>query len=556
MRRFAVTCCLLIPLLLLGAGAGAAAVPGETVSDIIRRKVADIRRDTHIQVHGTWIASHAVLPLLYETRGFRPVWTDPMAVDQLVAAVEKSAEDGLRPMDYHFDELSALRARIARTQPPPELLADFDLLLSDSLIRLGYHLMFGKENPATHHPQWNLPARIDNVDPADMLLAVIESCSIGPMVEDCMPRHPVYDRMKAALARHREIQASGGWQPVAPGPTLEKGMTDERVVQLRLRLAVTGDLSPAAAGSPHFDGELARAVAGFQARHRLNPDGRAGRHTLRELNVPVQQRIDTVRVALERLRWVLRGVPRTFVVADIAHFEAAYFRDGRRLWSARTQVGTPFRETPVFRSDITYLVFNPTWTIPPTVMEEDILPSVIKNRGYLRERNIRVLDGGGRALDPEAIDWENFAGGRFPYQLRQDPGPQNALGRVKFMLPNPYHVYLHDTPSRALFEQENRAFSSGCIRIENPLELARLLLNDPLNWSAEKIAQAVAGGETRTVRLPVPVPVLLLYSTAWVDEAGTAYFTRDVYGRDPAVLKGLDSAFRIEHAGGDSRPAI
>jgi murein L,D-transpeptidase YcbB/YkuD len=388
-----------------------------------------------------------------------------------------------------------------------------------------------------------------------MLQSLVESCSVKPLMDDCMPHHPVYARMRSVLARYRDIAASGGWAPVAPGPTLEKQTRDPRVIALRRRLAATGDLRAEATDSDAFDEELEGAVIRFQSRHRLQPDGRVGKNTLQALNVPVSQRIDTIRVALERLRWVIRGVPKTYVLADIAHFEASYYVDNRLVWKSRTQVGRPYRETPVFRSDITYLVFNPTWTIPPGILAKDILPAVQKDPDYLKERNIRALDKDGNPIETDSIEWAAYTGGRFPYQLRQDPGPANALGRVKFMFPNPHHVYMHDTPSKALFERENRAFSSGCIRIEKPLDLAALLLNAPDEWRREKIEETIESGETRTVRLKKPVPVLLLYSTAWVDDDGTVYFTRDIYGRDAAVLRGLDSAFRIEN-GSDSRPAI
>jgi murein L,D-transpeptidase YcbB/YkuD len=533
-----------------------ATAPVETVGEIIRRMVEDVRLHRNVQVNQAWIASHSVLPELYENRGFRPVWTDSFAVDQLLDAVAGSEEHGLRPVDYHFEELKALQAEIEQSPGPnPERSAAFDLLLTDSLVRLSYHLIFGKEDPVTHHPQWNLNKKIGGLDPAEMLQSLVESCSVRPLMEDCMPRHPFYARMKRALAKYRAIAANGGWKPVAPGPTLDRGMTGPRVLSLRRRLAATGDLPAETAASEAFDEQLEEAVIRFQTRHRLQTDGRVGKNTLEALNEPVSGRIATIRVALERLRWVVRGVPKTYVVADIAHFDAAYYVDNRRIWHSRTQVGTPYRETPVFRADMTYLVFNPTWTIPPTILAKDILPAVKKNRDYLKAKNIRVLDHEGNTVDADAISWEQVSGGSFPYLLRQDPGPSNALGRIKFMFPNPYHVYMHDPPSKTLFERVNRAFSSGCIRIENPLELAELLLDDPVAWNREKIEEIIAGGETRTVSLKKRVPVLLLYSTAWVDDDGTVYFTRDIYGRDEAVLKGLDSAFRVENSD-ESRPAL
>ena len=549
---------LILPLALLFLEVlSAAPASAGTVSDIIRRTVAEIRIHKNVKVAGAGIASHSVLPVLYEKRDYHPVWTDPAAVDQLLDAVAQSEEDGLRPIDYHFNQLKTLQSESERPEGlSPERSAAFDLLLTDSLVRLGYHLMFGKEDPVTFHPHWNLDQKIDDVDPAEMLQAVIESCSVRPLMDDCISRHPAYSQMKSVLARYRQIEASGGWELVPPGPTLENGMTDARVPALRRRLAATGDLAVEATLSTEFDDPLEQAVIRFQIRHFLHPDGRVGKHTLQALNVSVEQRIGTIRVALERLRWVIRGVPKTYVVADIARFEAAYYKNNRQLWKSRTQVGRPYRETPVFRSDITYLVFNPTWTVPPSILRKDILPAVRKDGGYLKARNIRVIDNSGNEIDMDAIDWDHVTGNNFPYQLRQDPGPSNALGRVKFIFPNPNHVYMHDTPSRALFEKEDRAFSSGCIRIEKPLDLAQLLLDDPVTWTREKIEETIDSGQTRTVWLKKPVPVLLLYATAWVDEDGTVYFARDIYDRDPAVLEGLDSAFSMDQPPNGNRPAL
>lgn len=259
----------------------------------------------------------------------------------------------------------------------------------------------------------------------------------------------------------------------------------------------------------------------------------------------MQARIDQIRVNLERARWMLHDVPQTFVVADIAGFEAGYFRAGRLIWRSRVQVGKPYRSTPIFRSNISYLVLNPTWTVPPGIEARDILPAVKRNRGYLAAKNLRVIDQQGRTVDPARIDWSRYSGRNFPYTFRQDPGPDNALGQIKFMFPNPHFVYLHDTPSKDLFERDVRAFSSGCIRVERPLELAELLLNDPDQWSLEKIRSAVDTQKTRTVTLPAPVPVLLYYWTAQGQADGSVHFKNDVYRRDPAVLKALDSKFKF-----------
>jgi len=260
------------------------------------------------------------------------------------------------------------------------------------------------------------------------------------------------------------------------------------------------------------------------------------------LNVPVEARILQIRVNLERARAALHEIPPgPGVLVDIAGFEVSYLQDQKAVWKARIQVGKPYRQTPVFKSTIDHVVFNPTWTVPPMILAKDILPAVRKDPGYLAKKGLQVLDRNGKPVDPASIDWKTATASSFPYLLRQGPGPENALGRVKIMFPNPYFVYLHDTPSKALFEKEERAFSSGCIRVERPLELAEKLLDDPKTWDSAAIARAVAAGTTQTVRLPKPVPVLLMYWTIVPSDDGHTVFKRDPYGRDRRLTQALDA---------------
>jgi murein L,D-transpeptidase YcbB/YkuD len=323
---------------------------------------------------------------------------------------------------------------------------------------------------------------------------------------------------------------------VPEGPKLELGSSGPRVAALRARLGAEGD-------SDAFDAPLADAVRRFQARHGLDADGVVGPGTLAALNVPIAARIAQIRVNLERGRWYLHELDPTFVIVNVAGFEVYYLRDSKLVWSARAIIGKPFRATPIFRSRMTYLVLNPTWTVPPGILANDILPAQRRNPSYLAKKGLQVVDRNGRVVPASSIDWSQATARRFPYNLVQPPGPENALGRVKFMFPNSHSVYLHDTPTRSLFEKSERAFSSGCIRIENPLELAALLLEGQKGWDRAAIDAALATGKTRTVTLERPVPVLLTYFTAWVDRGGELQLRRDVYGRDPKVLRALDAEF-------------
>ncbi len=284
---------------------------------------------------------------------------------------------------------------------------------------------------------------------------------------------------------------------------LRLGDVDPRVAAIRARLAVTGEL-PAGSdiSSTLFDETLKEGVSVFQYRHGLDDDGIVGQQTIAAMNVPVEDRIDQLRVSLERLRWVNQEAAQTLVAVNIASFKAFLFRDGEMEWSTRAMVGKDYRRTPIFRGDIQYIEFNPTWTIPPTILRNDTLPAIKRDPGYLAEKNIRVIDSAGKFVDPMTVDWNQYTRG-VPYTLRQDPGPENALGTMKFIFPNKHSVFLHDTPHRELFARPERAFSSGCIRIEDPLKLAELLLhNDTL--SAPVLQSIVDTGITQRIYLDKP----------------------------------------------------
>jgi murein L,D-transpeptidase YcbB/YkuD len=514
---------------------------GQDVAEIIRARVEELRATGMLEAHGVFLASRNLLPRIYENRAFEPAWRSLAQLDSLLEMLDEIHLEGLNPDDYHAATVRALRGALADvTALAPAARADLDLLLTDSVIRVGYHLRFGKIDPGALDPHWNLSRELVGEDPARTIQAAIDSPSLREFAARIIPRVFLYERFKAALAEYRALEAAGGWGSLPDGPLLRPGATDARVPVLAARLAATGDLDRGALGAvaANYDEPLAAAVRGFQARHGLAADGIVGAATRAALNVPVARRIDQLRANLERARWVFYDPESEFLVVNIASFQLYLVRRGEVVWRTRVQVGRPYRQTPVFRAELTYLVFNPTWTVPPTIFREDILPELRRDPGYLAARHIEVLDAAGARVDPASVDWSARS---FPYRLVQTPGADNALGRVKFMFPNEHAVYLHDTPSRDLFEQSSRAFSSGCIRVENPFELAELLLGR--TWSRERLDALVAGGRTETVFLPRPMTLMLLYWTAEVDSLGRVRFYPDLYERDAAVIDALARPF-------------
>ena len=329
---------------------------------------------------------------------------------------------------------------------------------------------------------------------------------------------------------------------------MHKGDQDPRVVHLRRRLAVTGDLPPDAdVASSAFDEDVEAGVIAFQDRHALDADGVVGNKSYRAMNVPVQTRIDQIRMSLERLRWVRGELSERFVVVNIAGFRVFVINNQQFVWESRAMVGKAYRQTPVFRGDIRYMELNPTWTVPPGILRNDILPAVKRDPGYLEKKNISVIDRDGKIVDPATVDWQAYSKG-VPYTLRQEPGPNNALGRIKFIFPNQHFVFLHDTPSRGLFDRAERTFSSGCIRVEHPIRFAEVLTNldNQPNWDEAALHEVLDTRQTRRIHMKTPLPVLILYLTASLDTGNRVRFLRDVYDRDAKLLEALDGEVRIE----------
>jgi murein L,D-transpeptidase YcbB/YkuD len=524
----------------------------DDAAERLRRRVEEVQAGAEVRIGRDRIASTRVLPSLYERIGFARAWTRRDSLEEILAGVVDAETHGLDPRDYHRPELERL---LARGSLDAQEQVDLDLLATDALVRLASDLALGKVDPERIESHWNLARESDDAHSVDAILEAITSPSSLIAAERFAPSHPAYARLRGALIRYRELAARGGFERLSEGPKLELGSEGPRVEALRRRLVAEGDLAREEAEGAIFDARLAAAVRRAQTRYGLEPDAVVGRATLAALNVPAGDRVDQIRVNLERARWVLHAVQGRLVLVDIPGFHLHFFDEGRD-WTTRVVVGRPYRRTPVFRATIRTLVLNPTWTVPPTIFAEDMLPAIREDPGYLARRQLRVIDGHGREVDPRGIDWSTVVPETFPYLLRQDPGPQNALGRIKFVFPNPYSVYLHDTPAHELFARAERAASSGCIRVEDPLTLAVGLLVDPQLWSREALEAAIASGITRSVTLREPVPVILMYWTAEVDEDGSVEFRRDLYRRDRDLLRALDADFSFRRraiAGGGGR---
>ena len=520
----------------------------ETVNEAVALEIEQLASSGRLRIRGIEVASGELLVDVYERNRFELLWTRPGQIGELLEAIKAADADGLNPADYHIAQVqTGYRLLLTGETRAAEERAELDLLFTDSLIRLGYHERFGKLNPYTLDPQWNFRREQGEIEAAKDILAAIDSASLLAHLNAQFPRGTFYQQLRKGLARYRQIMAQGGWPELPGGAVLRPGARDERVTVLARRLVASGDLPEdgLATIDDVYDESLEAGVRRFQLRHGLDVDGIIGPTTLRALNVSVEDRVQQLRINLERARWVFDDISDDFILVNIAGFSAYVIRDGEVAWQTKVQVGKPFHKTPVFRDEMKYVVFNPTWTVPYSIATRDILPNIQADPDYVARRNFDIKDRNGDLVDPKSIDWSKLSRGNFPFTLVQRPGPDNALGRVKFMFPNEHAVYLHDTPSKYLFGRAERAFSAGCIRVEKPFDFAEVLMGRD-GWTQERFQEVLDSGEIKTVFLSKPIPVLLLYWTAEVHTDGSVYFYQDIYDRDQSVADGLDAGFVLD----------
>ena len=532
--------CLLNGAILLLAFVTGPALAQSAAAELLREQLEYGSLGGELIVSGEQLHATPAMLELYAGNDFELLWMRPQQMTALEMIAERIAQEGLYKEDLPLSLLRQADTEAQRTAAATDLVKR-DLLATETFMRAAYLLYFGKVNPQKLDNDWNFNRAFDpGANPIKFLRSVIDDDRPDQRLIEALPREPIYFATMGTLKQFRQIEEAGGWQSIGDGPTLRENDRDARVAALRERLRITGQLSAAADdNSDLFDATLVAAVQLFQEQHGLDADGLVGGGTLRALNVPVEERIDQLRMALERMRWVLDELSDNMLIVNIAGFRATLIQEGAQTWDGRVMVGKPYRKTPIFRGDMEYLVFNPTWTVPPGILAKDTLPAIQRDSNYLERTNMAVLTRDGTTVNPGTVDWQSLTARGFPYILRQQPGPKNAMGQVKFIFPNEHFVFLHDTPSKSLFNKPERAFSSGCIRVENPLELAELLLDDKNKWDRTDIDGLLAQGETRTVHLREAFPVLLMYLTAISEPDGTTYFYRDIYERDASLLNKL-----------------
>ena len=471
----------------------------------------------------------------YRARHWEPAWTGakgPNGDAQALANVLSHAGDeGLDPEQYQSQvidrSLDSLKGSWLKPRATPAQLADLDVLLTRSFFKYAVHLYGGQVDPGMLPAEWHIQVR--STDYVGVLNRAVEHHNVAGALASLAPQVPDYAALRKALADFRRVQQSGGWPSIPPGPPLRPGHADPRVPLLRARLIASGDLDPSARTGPVYDEAVAAGVRHFQVRQGLDPTGQVGRGELAQLDLPVMHRIRQIELNMERRRWVPPFPSDRYIEVNIPAFTLRVSEHGHDVMAMRVVVGKELLPTPVFADEITYLVINPQWNVPPTIASKEVLPELQKDPTYLSRNHMRLFDGD-RELDATTIDWASVDPTHFPYTVRQDPGSDNALGHLKFMLPNKFDIYLHDTPANALFNAKERDLSHGCVRVERPLDLATYLMQGT-PWDRGAFEAAFDTASNHPVKLPRPEPVFILYWTAWVDGNGVQ-FRDDVYGLD------------------------
>ena len=519
-----------VVLLFMSLSAVSAWGEDASISESIKGILGEGRR-----VAGQELRTLPLLQKFYETRESRPVWlkgdSPTSLAKNLVGAINLSTKEGLSPNLYRIEEIRKLMED--KSDP-----AELELLLTDAFFSMGFHYSYGAVDPDTLRIRWFEP------EAAEKLRIVLDTAintnnAEGPL-KSLLPANKAYADLKKVLVKYEEMAPNVKWPKIdslSKGQKINAGDEDRRIPAIRERLAKK---APQGQGiNPDiYDDDLEQAVIQFQRENGLLDDGVIGYRTVDQMNVSIEDRICQIRVGLDRLRALSRVFDeKRRAVVNIPAFWLEVYDNGELALDMKVIAGMVKRKTPTLSSEIDHLIFSPKWYVPDTILFEDKLPHIKKDPSYLRKHGMRVYEKGGGEIDPETVDWTQFQSKHIPYRVVQGSGDLNALGHVKFKFPNRYDVYLHDTPDKRLFKNAQRSFSSGCIRIEKPVEMASLLLKDKPEWNEEKIKDAMNRSHEQFVPLSRTMPIHIIYLTAWVDKSGTTQFREDIYGRDSIYKK-------------------
>lgn len=518
---------------------GTGSPPG-SIKQFINNKTAD----SGYKIDNEYLFSGNVLTLFYSNRNYTPAWFTHNILDNngyaLVDYIRQVDQQGLQPEDYHLCLIEEYIKQTLWLYIPMDSseFVKMDILLTDAFLLLSSNLYYGKVDPEKEGASWNMQRKDPELRFDLILEGALSENNIDSKLNMLAPRYEAYWRMKEELAFYLSLNEQL-WPAILSKISIKPGESNkllprirERLIKLRYKLSDSISIT--------FDEELQKQLKIFQQDWGLNSDGVIGKSTLEDLNSSPFKLISQLKVNMERYRWLPLQVSEKYIIINIANFKLDLIEGPDTLISMKVIVGKGPRTTPVFNELLSYIVFSPNWTVPNTILQEDVIPELLKGSEYLDKRGMKLLRNDGSELAYKDVDWSTITKDNFPYMVRQDPGPGNALGKVKFMFPNTYNVYIHDTPSKGNFASDSRDLSSGCVRVENPFDLAVLLLSDSPEWTPANILIAMQQDKEQAVRLKIPVEVMMIYLTAWTDGSDRVQFRKDIYQRDEILMKALN----------------
>lgn len=527
---------ILIIVISLSACKGDKNEPGSKASsDVASRSISKASPDgikTEISAKND-IFEGGTLEKIYSQRNYESLWRNGDALYSFYNSLKEADKEGLYFKDYHGEEIDNL---LSNGDLDSDEAARLDLLLSDAFLTYARHLYYGKLDPTKLNEFWGISRK--EKDLAELLKNGMESGDFNAIFDELRPDHQVYHDLKKSLADYEAMKEDEGpINDIPSGELIKPGDNDPRIPAIAKRLVFLERAQIDTTVMDHtYSEQLVAAVKEFQQSKSIQTDGIIGNSTIEELNKGPKDRYLQILANLERWRWYPRDLGEHYILINIPNFKLAVVKDGDTIREHNVIAGAKERQTPIFSDTLDHLVINPTWTVPPTIKSQDIIPKMAANRSYLSSNNMTVTGPNGERIDPSRVNWNSNEA--MNYTFTQVAGPSNPLGRVKIMYPNKYLIYLHDTPAKSLFSQTDRAESSGCVRVENAVDLSAYVVEDQNEWTQDKIEDIIKTGETTVVKIDQPIQVHHFYWTAW-RAGGETVFTSDVYELDKKIYSQL-----------------
>jgi len=511
-----------------------------TVQKNIQKYITELEKSKALKLSEENIIGNSIITNLYKNADYKPLWNAEKNRKDLISILDDSYFEGLNPEDYRIDFIKSYDKNIENGGTlSDDNSAMADIIMTDAVLTYSMHMIQGKVNAKKLDPNWNYSQRPLPDSAEFKVMQRLKTQSLKEGVKNILPELPMYHKLRFWFAKYDSVQKANGdiKQIQYPGTALKLGDSSAVIGRLKKHLSNYAN-TLRNTDNNIFDEELQATLKEFQLSNGLEADGVAGKNTFEMLNMSISDRLDILRVNMERCRWLNNDLPNEFLLVNIADYHLYIFRNRKIDYQSRVVVGKEHHETPVFTSDIKYVVFNPTWTVPYSISSKEMLPKLKRDPKYLQKNNMTLLKGD-KEIDPSTIDFNKYSTNNFPFTIRQEPGPNNALGLIKFIFPNKYSVYLHDTPSKSYFEKSGRAFSHGCVRVQNPFVLAEQLLGKQ-GYDQNKIDTIIKTKKLQNVYLKEPMPVMLMYWTCYENkEDGKMYFYKDIYDRDKTILSEL-----------------